>query len=190
MTEIEYLKQLIAKTYGAPIESSSDFERLSNTIEEELKEPISVSTLKRLWGYVTLAPKPRMSTLDILCRFVGRKDFRQLCLELQHSSGFFSADKVLASALETGTKIQLGWLPDRLVTLVYLGQLKFAVVESIHSKLREGDVMEFSSVMLGHPLYVGKVERAGQILQSYVAGKNNGINNIRIIKPNSASGSK
>lgn len=183
MTEIEYLKQLIAQTYGAPIETSSDFERLSNTIDETLKEQISVSTLKRLWGYVSLAPKPRMTTLDILCRFVGREDFRQLCLELRQSSSFFSTDKVFASELETGTKIQLGWQPDRLVTLVYLGQSKFAVVESVHSKLHEGDVLEFSSVLLGHPLYVGKVERAGQILQSYVAGRSNGISNIEIIRP-------
>lgn len=187
MTEIEYLKKLIAQTYGAPIETSSDFERLSNFIEETLKQPVSVSTLKRLWGYVSMTPKPRMSTLDILCHFVGRKDYRQLCIELQQSSNFFSADKVFASELETGTKVLLGWQPDRLVSLVYLGQFKFAVVESVHSKLHEGDVLEFSSVMLGHPLYVGKVERAGQILQSYVAGRLSGINNIEIIKPEGTS---
>lgn len=183
MTEIEYLKQLIAQTYGAPVETSSDFERLSNTIEETLKQSVSVSTLKRLWGYVSMAPKPRMSTLDILCRYVGRKDYRQLCIELQQSSSFFSADKVFASELETGTKIMLGWQPDRLVTLVYLGQFKFAVIESVHSKLHEGDVLEFSSVLLGHPLYVGKVERAGQVMQSYVAGRASGINKIEIVKP-------
>lgn len=183
MTEIEYLKQLIAQTYGAPIEASSDFERLSNAIEEVLKQSVSVSTLKRLWGYVSMAPKPRISTLDILCRYVGRKDYRQLCVELQQSSNFFTSDKMFASELETGTKILLGWQPDRLVTLVYLGQFKFAVVESVHSKLHEGDVLEFSSVLLGHPLYVGKVERAGQVLQSYVAGRTSGINKIEIVKP-------
>ncbi|MCQ2073090.1 MAG: hypothetical protein MJY96_08205 [Bacteroidaceae bacterium] len=183
MTEIEYLKQLIAQTYGAPIETSSDFERLSNTIEEALKQPVSISTLKRLWGYVSMAPKPRMSTLDILCRFVGRKDYRHLCIELKQSSSLFSADKVFASELETGTKILLGWQPDRLVTLVYLGQFKFAVIESVHSKLHEGDVLEFTSVLLGHPLYVGKVERAGQDLQSYVAGRAGGISKIEIVKP-------
>lgn len=183
MTEIEYLKQLIAQAYGAPVETSTDFARLSATIEESTGQPVSVSTLKRLWGYVSMAPKPRLSTLDILCRFAGRKDYRQLCIELQQSSGFFAADKVIASELETGTKVLLGWQPDRLVKLVYLGQFKFAVIESIHSKLHEGDVLEIASILFGHPLYIGRIERSGEYLQSYVAGRTNGINRLEVIKP-------
>lgn len=183
MTEIDYLKQLIAQTYGAPIETSTDFERLAVTIEEKLGQPVSVSTLKRLWGYVSLAPKPRMSTLDILCRYTGRRDYRQLCIEMQQSSGFFTTDKVLASELETGSKVILGWQPDRLVRLVYLGQFRFAVIESVHSKLHEGDILEIASIMFGHPLYIGRIERAGQLLQSYVAGRTGGISRLEVIRP-------
>lgn len=183
MTEIEYLKQLIAQTYGAPIETSTDFERLAITIEESLGQPVSVSTLKRLWGYVTLAPKPRLSTLDILSRFVGRRDYRHLCIELQQSSTFFTTDKIVASELETGTKVILGWQPDRLVKLVYLGQYRFAVIESVHSKLHEGDILEITSILFGHPLYIGRIERDGNCLQSYVAGRTNGIDRLEIIRP-------
>lgn len=187
MTEIDYLKQLVARTYGAPIETSTDFERLAATIEEALGQPVSVSTLKRIWGYVSLAPKPRMSTLDILCQYTGRRDYRHLCIEMQQSSDFFTTEKVVTSELETGTKLVIGWQPDRHVTLVCLGQSRFAVTESVHSKLHEGDILEFASVLLEHPLYIGRIERSGELLQSYVAGKTGGISSLEMVRPDKKS---
>lgn len=44
---------------------------------------ISLSTLKRLWGYVPYTSRPRLTTLNILSRYVGYRDFSAFCEALQ-----------------------------------------------------------------------------------------------------------
>ena len=145
-----------------------------------MAQPVSVSTLKRLWGYVTYGSDPRNSTLDILSRYVGRADFRSLCLELQQTSSFFEADRVLSSDLKKGAVIELGWMPDRTVRLEYMGENRFIVNESVNSKLKEGDIIETSQFIKGQPLFIGSVLRDGQQLQSYVAGKSKGLTKLSV----------
>ena len=63
---IERLKKVIEAKVGRKIQTPKDFDYLSACITEELHEPISVSTLKRLWGYIQSSGSPRLSTLDML----------------------------------------------------------------------------------------------------------------------------
>mgnify|MGYP003318672969 CR=1 FL=1 len=79
MPELAYLLTEVEKKYGRRIATTTDFESLSVVIEHTIGELISSSTLKRLWGYVSLNPTPRIATLDVLSRFVGHKDFRSFC---------------------------------------------------------------------------------------------------------------
>ncbi len=79
-TTIERLKKAIEAKAGRKILTPKDFDYLSACIAEELHEPISVSTLKRLWGYIQSSSNPRLSTLDMLSQFVGSENwetFRQ-----------------------------------------------------------------------------------------------------------------
>ena len=71
MPELAYLLEEVEKKYGRRIATTTDFEALSVVIEHQVGEMLSSSTLKRLWGYVSLSPTPRVATLDILSRFVG-----------------------------------------------------------------------------------------------------------------------
>ena len=71
MPEISYLLSEVESRYGRRIETSTDFESLSIVIEHTIGEMISASTLKRLWGYVSLNPTPRIATLNVLARFAG-----------------------------------------------------------------------------------------------------------------------
>lgn len=173
--EIEFLLSEIARQFGRPVTVSSDFEQLSLDVEERTGERLSDSTLKRLWGYVNLNPKPRASTLDILARYTGRPNFRNLCLELQETSDFFSAEVVRSTDLEEDAVVILGWMPDRRVELRYLGDSWFEVRDAGTSKLRNGDRFETTDFMLGHPLYLAGVERAGTQLPAYVAGRSRGL---------------
>ena len=66
--EISLLLLEVERKYGRKVSTSTDFESLSVVIEHEIGEYLSSSTLKRLWGYVSLRPTPRISTLDVLCR--------------------------------------------------------------------------------------------------------------------------
>ena len=50
LKDIEKLKQAIEKKAGRTMRSPVDFDRLSYLIHENIREQISPSTLKRLWG--------------------------------------------------------------------------------------------------------------------------------------------
>ena len=92
--ELNWLLELVKKEYGRDISTTTDFESLSVIIEKKTGELLSSSTLKRLYGYVSLRPIPRKSTLDILARYVGWKSYDNFLEDLrmnpQFNSSYFS----------------------------------------------------------------------------------------------------
>ena len=177
--ELSYLLSEVEKHYGRRLATSTDFEALSVLIERETNDMLSSSTLKRMWGYVTKHPVPRVTTLDILSRYIGYKDFRAFCSSLKDSaeyeSSFFSAKIVEVSALECGDRVHIGWNPNRLVLLEYLGDFRFWVVSNENSHLMEGDEFTITSFMLGYPLYIPTILRDGENTPSYIAGQASGL---------------
>ena len=178
--ELNYLLRLVEKHYGRHLSTTTDFESLSVLIERETGELLSASTLKRLYGYVSMKPVPRKSTLDILARFIGKKSYDQFREEWKDStaftSTFFSQKTVYASELKDGDIVRIGWDPDRVVKLKYLGDNEFEVLESLNSQLLAGDKFEQVSFMMGYPLYISRILRDGEYTPSYIAGMQNGLN--------------
>ena len=183
--ELNYLLSEVQRHYGRRLATSADFEALSVVIEHESGELLSSSTLKRLWGYVTLKPTPRPSTLDVLCRYIGKKDFHTFCKEIRDSgqfeSRFFSARMIVSSDLETGAVVVIGWAPDRLVQLRYEGDDEFTVVTSENSKLMAGDRFTATCFALGYPLFLPKILRNGEYTPSYIAGADKGLNRVELV---------
>ena len=182
--ELAYLLTEVENKYGRRIATTTDFESLSVVIEHTIGELVSSSTLKRLWGYVTLNPTPRLATLDVLSRFIGYKDFKEFCNGLKDSqaftSTFFSSKCQTVAELAEGAKVTLGWAPNRLVVLNYLGSFQFEVVFSENSQLQNGDRFELSEIIVGYPLYISRILRDGKYTPSYVAGQINGINLLKV----------
>ena len=183
--ELNYLLSCVEKHYGRKLATTSDYESLSIMIERETGEMISSSTLKRLFGYVSLKPVPRKSTLDILARYVGHRSYELFCSSIMSdkslSSTFFSTKTVTASDLVPGQKIRIGWNPDRVVTLVCLGGMTFEVVESINSKLLPGDRFTVAAFFKGHPLYIPQILRNGEHTDPYLAGMLDGLNMVEVL---------
>ncbi|MBQ0127571.1 MAG: hypothetical protein MJY91_08845 [Bacteroidales bacterium] len=179
-----FLLQEIQRKYGKRIATSTDFESLSNNIMEVTRESISSSTLKRLWGYVTLSPRPRASTLDILSRYLGFKDFNAFRSDIKKreisGSNFFETSYISVNDLNEGDCVTIGWAPDRLVKLRYQGNFSFMVESSQNSKLEPGDRFEMTTLMIGYPLFIYRILRNGEYTQSYIAGKDTGINILKI----------
>ena len=123
--EIDELLRQVADRFGKEVSATTDFERLSDTVESALREQISVSTLKRLWGYVNDRHKPRVSTLDILCRYVGYRSFAdfQAGLSSDKSSAFLSERTVRSADLQKGAIVEIGWLPNRYLFLENVDRL-------------------------------------------------------------------
>ena len=182
--ELTYLLSEVERKYNRRIATTTDFESLSVVIEHHTGELLSASTLKRLWGYVNLNPTPRLSTLDILSRFAGHASFKAFCENLKKSniyaSTFFTSKCLDVNTLDKGQLVTIGWAPNRLVTLEYMGDFMFEVRSSVNSQLRTGDRMELSNVIIGYPLVISRILRDGEYTPSYIAGKQGGINRINI----------
>ena len=185
--ELNYLLVQVEKQYGRRVATSTDFEALSVDIERLVHEFLSASTLKRLWGYVTSHPVPRKDTLDILCRYIGYRDFRLFCESLKTTEAFasrFLTDKTIYSHdLPAGARLTIGWNPNRLVVLSYLGGGAFEVVSSEQSKLLPGDRFELAHLMKGHPLFIPRILRNGDYTPAYIAGNDGGLTLLRIENP-------
>ena len=142
--EIEELKQLVMQKYGRGLNTTTDFEEFSLRLSRDIGESISASTLKRLWGYVGDSHKPRVVTLDMLARYLGHENYYSfvswLKTSTKYNSSFFNANQLVSSDIRPGSTVEIGWSPNRLVYLEYLGESKFKVVCSENSKLQRGDV--------------------------------------------------
>lgn len=182
--ELSFLLSEVEKKYGRRVATSTDFETLSVVIEMETGDLISSSTLKRLWGYVSLNPTPRIATLDVLSRFIGKRGFKDFCEGLKDShafvSTFFSSRCLDIASLQPGQKVTLGWAPNRIVVLDYLGDFNFEVVSNENSHLLPGDRFELSNVILEYPLVISKILRNGEYTPSYIAGQQGGINLMKV----------
>lgn len=177
--EIARLLTLVEERYGRGVYTSTDFESLSVVIERDTGEFISASTLKRLWGYVSLHPAPRVATLDVLSRFIGHASFaafrRSLKEDPAFESDFFTTNYVAAEEMAAGECLTIGWDPNRLVTLEYLGDARWRVHSSENAKLQVGDEFSATQFLRGYPLFLDRIWRAGAWTPSYVAGKRNGL---------------
>ena len=179
--ELQFLRDEVARAFGSRLETSTDFDALSVSIEARIGSLISVSTLKRLWGYIQPQTLPRMSTLNLLAKYTGRTGYEALCRDLLDTSGFISAERIDAASLRLGSELQLSWMPDRTVRLKALGNKRFLVVDPGNSKLKEGDEFEANTILKGHPFYISGIIRNGSPLPPYVAGRSGGLTDIKLL---------
>ncbi|MBQ4292995.1 MAG: hypothetical protein II752_09760 [Muribaculaceae bacterium] len=81
----------------------------------------------------------------------------------------------MADDLLVGDVVRLLWQPERVCDVVYLGDLKFRVVASVNTRLREGDTFQANMIVEGEPLYIDNLRQADRQLIAYVCGKISGV---------------
>ncbi len=184
--EIEELKLLVEKKYRRILSTTTDFEEFSMELKRKVSKNISSSTLKRIWGYVNDSHKTRKFTLDILANYIGYENFDSfvswLKTSTRYNSSFFNACQVVSSELDIGQQIEIGWRPNRLLRLRYLGCSKYEVVEAKNSKIRVGDRFVTGCFIKGQPLILPYLERPEGNTPTFVAGRNSGLNMLVIVK--------
>ena len=173
--ELSFLRYAVERKFAGRLSSTADFVRLS----EDMDDRLSPSTLKRIWGYVGMQVVPRISTLDSLSRYAGFRDWRAFNEHLKEtemvSSGYFHSDRLDTAMLQEGDSFSIGWRPDRIVSLLYLGESRFRVTASVHSKLQVGDEFVATSIVKGFPLILPWILRGEETLDPYIAGRDGGI---------------
>ena len=175
--EISELKQQIEESVGRKMKTSSDFIFLSGAIWERIRENLSTSTLKRLWGYVDGPDKARNSTLEILSRFLGFKDWDGF---IKHISQYSGSDQVQSEHIKTddltvGDLISVSWKPNRRCTFRYLGDYKFIVEQAENSKLKAGNTFRCGLFILGEPLYLNDLVQGNNPPVAFVVGNKDGL---------------
>lgn len=185
MKDIEDLKKQCETVFRKEVVSPTDFNSLNLVIRKATGRNISVSTLKRIWGYVSYPHKPSNEILSILSVYAGYRDWHDFVNSdsVAESSDFIGADIIKSSELKRGARLQLGWKPDRVCVLEYQGKSEFKVVESQNSKLATGDFFSCSVFAKGEPLICHDVRRQGELLsEGYMAGKTDGIISLKLVE--------
>lgn len=183
--EVIQLRKDVEARLGMRPATPADFETLIAQVWLHLHENIALSTLERLWGYINGADNTRRSTLNILSRYVGARDwddYTACLLAKEHdSSNPFIADGVHTEDLQPGQQIEVTWLPNRRCVFRYLGEMRFEVVESANSKLSAGDTFVSTFFLIGQPLYIDHLVLTGKNTVSYIAGNNGGLQSVTLI---------
>ncbi len=155
---------------------------LSHDIESKTGERLSANTIKRLTGVIEYQNKPRISTLNIIARYLGHSSWEGFERALKKGSSIFGDfyPFVEICKLKKDALLSFRWDPDREITLRHTQGCKCEVMRSVNSKLMPGDQLVMSQLAERFPFYVKDVVRGSEHLGSYCAATETGISDLKI----------
>lgn len=188
--QIAALRRVAEESFGGQLKTHVHFVALTDAIESVLREHISPTTLERVWGYSTRHyDTVSRRTLDVLARYAGQGSWDEFCTRLKDEAGsesdFFTEGIMAVSALTEGTRLRLGWQPDRVCEVRYMGNYRFVVESATNGSLRVGDTFSCMQFQLGKLMYMDCFQRADETPaenQRYAVGRENGLTLLEVIE--------
>lgn len=188
--QILALRESVEARFGKRLAVHADFLALVAVIEMEQRLHISESTLERVWGYSTRGYETvSLHTLDVLAQYTINGSWEQFCDELHAKSGreseIFDVERIATADLSEGDRVEIGWLPDRLCEVRYLGNNRFVAERCVNSKMQVGDTFSCLQFTLGKELLMSdfcQVATPDVIARTYVVGSRNGLTTLRLLK--------
>lgn len=188
LPQIAALRKKIESIFGKPIVTHNDFVELVSLVKEATCKNISETTLERVWNYSTRGyDNISHYTLNLLCEYAGYSDWQKFCEELKKEnasdSDMFDDPVLFSKDLQPGDRIKLGWMPDRVCNIKYLGNNRFIAEECNNSSMKEGDLFSCLEFRINHPVVMTDFQSAdGKVVgETYVAGIHNGITLLKLI---------
>lgn len=169
----------------------ADFQTLVAEIEREQRLHISETTLERVWGYSTRGYETvSLHTLDVLAKYAANCDWETFCKRLHEEdhceSELFNTEHIASDELVEGDCLRIGWLPNRICDIRYLGSNRFLAEHCENSKLQSGDIFSCWQFALNQPLNMTDLYRNNQLIGSnYVVGQKNGLTTLVKLKSSS-----
>lgn len=181
---IYQLLMLVENKLGRSLRTPSDFDALLLAVTQTTGERMSISTIKRLVGYVNDSHEPSNATLSVLSRYVGYRDWTAFCQRNEIStSGSLNKEIIQSDNLNMFDEVEMEWFPDRYCRLRYLGNGQFEVVAVKGSnRLTIGDTLNVMVFGLGQPLMATNHNHNGTIKPLYIAGRTHGLNQLSLIQ--------
>ena len=188
LPQIASLRKKIEDIFGKSLITHNDFVNLAYKIRETTRKQISETTLERVWNYSTRGyDKISNYTLNVLSEYAGYFDWQNFCEELKKGSAsdsdMFDDPVLFSKDLKPGNRIKLGWMPDRVCIIKYLGNNRFIAEECHNTTMKEKDIfscLEFrinrSSVMTDFQSEDGNIKG-----KTYIAGIKKGITLLKLL---------
>ncbi len=179
---LETLVELTNNNLGYVPSTPAEFNELSRMIEQKTGRSISLSSIKRIWGYVRYSGFPSVSTLNNLAQYNGYKDWDTFMIGHTSAgevdSAFLEESIVSPGDLNAGDRLLLAWGDDKSCEIEYLDSMRFRVNDSRNIKLEPGDTFTVQTLTLGHPLYVSDIRRGDRQLPAYIGARKGGLTKI------------
>lgn len=128
MTQTETLCQSVEQALGHRMQTPKDFDLLREQIYVRLRQLISSSTLKRLWGYTHTESAPSRASLDVVARFIGYADYDAFCTSTGNGSDAVASNTVLSRHINVSADLKendcllLSWAPGRMAANYVCGK--------------------------------------------------------------------
>lgn len=177
------LIKITNKNLGFQPQTPSDFNRLILSIQKKTGQTISLSSIKRLWGYIEYSSKPSQNILNILSRFNDFDDWndylrRYGTLGIDESSHFLSDTTIESDNLTPGDILDVCWDKDKSCRIEYLSDHRFRILDSENIKLLPGDEFTMHSIASGLPFYASDIRRGDQTISGYIGARTSGVKSI------------
>lgn len=175
------IRTIVERTWGRTPATPRDFNQLSESILLTTHQHVSVSTLKRLWGYVKSPHEPRRDVLDILASYCGYASWSAFSMTVEQGnlppeSNLVMGECIKGEEVPTGRLLRVIWRPQSACTFRSLGQGRFEVMESFGSKLPIGATFVCRQFIQGEPLYLTDLRMTPDMSPaSYVCGRDAGV---------------
>lgn len=166
---------------GFDVTTAAGATMLANDIESKTGERLAANTIKRLVGVIPYNNKPRITTLNIIARYLGWPSWESLMND-HRSSAFGGRNPFFTTKKLRNTIVKFKWEPDREITLIHLSRTKYKVLESINSQLQAGDILCIDLLADKCPFFAKDVIRNGEHLGTYAAATENGIFDLTVNK--------
>ncbi len=179
------LRLRVEETAGIKVKTPKDFETLSEKILTRTGVLLSPTTLKRFWNYLDEAVTPRRSTLDVLARFCGWRDYSEFesgCQPEIESGNVGGSAIRCGKDIRTGDRVRLFWAPSRVCDIEFIGKTDWKVVSSENTRLQPGDRFSCPVIVAGEPLYLDNLIHEGSRPGVYVCGRKTGVSFIFVTK--------
>ena len=130
-----------------------------------------------------------------ICRFIGKGSWKEFSDELKGvlsgDSELFASTAVFSSDLNIGARLKLGWLPDRLCIIRYLGDNRFIAEETLNATIQPGDTFSCMQFQKGLSVCMDNFIRACDASAAagassheslrYIVGQHSGLTLLEVL---------
>ena len=180
--QLSILRNDLELRFSRPVKTPADFAALSEEIQQSTKQNISISTLKRLWGYVKSKPSHRIDTLNLLAIYLGYGSWQDYARNKAIESDFLLNDQVLTQNLNPNDMVEFRWKPDRCCKVVCQTDGTFRVTQATNCKLKVGDTFETLGFFDGQPLNITNLTHDDKTGLTYVCGRTHGLTSVKVYR--------